>query len=49
MDAKFGMLSGYEDDLPFGIARAYDEARGMDWPAVWTAERARESRAALTG
>lgn len=47
MDAKFGTLPDYGEDLPFSVARAYDEARGIEWPAVWTAERAREVRAAL--
>ena len=29
----------YEHCLPFNVARAYDEARGIDHPRIWTAER----------
>ena len=47
MDPKFKNLALYEHCLPFSVARAYDEARGIDWPAVWTAERDREIWAAL--
>jgi hypothetical protein len=25
--------------LPFNVARAYDEARGVAHPRIWTAER----------
>jgi glyoxylase-like metal-dependent hydrolase (beta-lactamase superfamily II) len=39
----------YEHCLPFSVARAYDEARGIEWPATWTAERDREIWAALQG
>jgi hypothetical protein len=28
--------------LPFDVARAYDEARGIDTPVPWTAERDQE-------
>jgi hypothetical protein len=31
------------------VVRAYDEARGIDWPVIWTAERDREMWAALQG
>ncbi len=37
----------YEHCLPFSVARAYDEARGVEWPVIWTAERDREIWAAL--
>jgi len=33
--------------LPFNVARAYDEARGIDTPRVWTAERDRQVWEAL--
>lgn len=38
-DEKFGSYAIYEHCLPFNVARAYDEARGIDTPRVWTAER----------
>ena len=38
-DAKFGDYAIYEHCLPFNVSRAYDEARGLDHPRIWTAER----------
>ena len=38
-DVKFGDYAIYEHCLPFNVARAYDEARGIDNPRIWTAER----------
>ena len=49
MDAKFGSYAIYEHCLPFNVSRAYDEARGIEWPVVWTAERDKEMWAALQG
>ena len=49
MDPKFKTFAIYEHCLPFNVSRAYDEARGIDWPAIWTAERDREMWAALQG
>lgn len=49
MDPKFKSFAIYEHCLPFNVARAYDEARGIEWPAIWTAERDREMWAALQG
>jgi glyoxylase-like metal-dependent hydrolase (beta-lactamase superfamily II) len=49
MDPKFKTFAIYEDCLPFNVARAYDEARGIEWPVIWTAERDREIWAALQG
>jgi glyoxylase-like metal-dependent hydrolase (beta-lactamase superfamily II) len=49
MDPKFSSFAIYEHCLPFNVARAYDEARGIDWPVIWTAERDREMWAALQG
>lgn len=48
-DAKFADYAIYEHCLPFNVARAFDEARGIDTPRVWTAERDREMWAALQG
>ncbi len=49
MDPKFKTFAIYEHCLPFNVSRAYDEARGIDWPVIWTAERDREMWAALQG
>ena len=49
MDPKFKSFTIYEHCLPFNVARAYDEARGIEWPVIWTAERDREMWAALQG
>ncbi|MEM8855631.1 MAG: MBL fold metallo-hydrolase [Pseudomonadota bacterium] len=38
-DAKFGDYAIYEHCLPFNVARAFDEARGIDTPRIWTAAR----------
>jgi len=34
---------------PFNIARAYDEARGIDTPRIWTSARDRAMWSALQG
>ncbi|WP_404861585.1 MBL fold metallo-hydrolase [Georhizobium sp. MAB10] len=38
-DPKFASYAIYEHCLPFNVARAFDEARGIDTPRIWTAER----------
>jgi glyoxylase-like metal-dependent hydrolase (beta-lactamase superfamily II) len=48
-DPKFADYAIYEHCLPFNVARAYDEARGIDHPRIWTAERDLEMWAALQG
>lgn len=48
-DDKFKDYAIYEHCLPFNVARAYDEARGIDTPRVWTAERDKEMWEALQG
>ena len=48
-DPKFGDYAIYEHCLPFNVARAYDEARGIDTPRIWTAARDLEMWAALQG
>ncbi|MEM8811631.1 MAG: MBL fold metallo-hydrolase [Pseudomonadota bacterium] len=48
-DPKFGDYAIYEHCLPFNVARAYDEALGIDTPRIWTAERDQEMWAALQG
>jgi glyoxylase-like metal-dependent hydrolase (beta-lactamase superfamily II) len=49
MDPKFASFAIYEHCLPFNVSRAYDEARGIEWPVIWTANRDREMWAALQG
>ncbi|MCZ8374949.1 MAG: MBL fold metallo-hydrolase [Beijerinckiaceae bacterium] len=49
MDGPFGSYAIYEHCLPFNVSRAYDEARGIDHPVIWTAERDREMWARLQG
>jgi glyoxylase-like metal-dependent hydrolase (beta-lactamase superfamily II) len=49
MDPKFKDFTIYEHCLPFSVSRAYDEARGIEWPVVWTVDRDREMWAALQG
>ena len=46
-DPKFADYAIYEHCLPFNVARAFDEARGIDHPRIWTAARDREMWAAL--
>ncbi|SDG02198.1 MBL fold metallo-hydrolase [Thalassobaculum litoreum] len=48
-DAKFKDYAIYEHCLPFNVARAYDEARGIDTPRIWTAQRDLEMWEALQG
>jgi glyoxylase-like metal-dependent hydrolase (beta-lactamase superfamily II) len=47
MDPIFGQVFIYEHCLPFDVTRAYDEARGIKRPRIWTAERDKEMWAAL--
>ncbi|MDB5559507.1 MAG: putative Metallo-beta-lactamase family protein [Enterovirga sp.] len=49
MDPKFSTYAIYEHCQPFNVARAYDEASGIDDPVIWTAERDREVWAAMNG
>jgi glyoxylase-like metal-dependent hydrolase (beta-lactamase superfamily II) len=48
-DPKFSDYAIYEHCLPFNVARAYDEALGIDTPRIWTAERDRQMWEALQG
>lgn len=48
-DPKFADYAIYEHCLPFNVARAYDEARGIDTPRIWTAARDKEMWSALQG
>ena len=48
-DPKFGDYAIYEHCLPFNVARAYDEALGIEHPRIWTAQRDKDMWAALQG
>lgn len=39
----------FEHCLPFNVSRAYDEAKGLDHPRIWTDERDRQMWAELRG
>ncbi|MGZ5842296.1 MAG: MBL fold metallo-hydrolase [Xanthobacteraceae bacterium] len=49
MDPKFASFAIYEHCMPFNVSRAYDEAKGIEHPMIWTAERDRAMWAALRG
>jgi glyoxylase-like metal-dependent hydrolase (beta-lactamase superfamily II) len=42
MDPAYGKFPIYEHCMPFDVSRAYDEARGIKHPRIWTAKRDRE-------
>lgn len=48
-DSKFADYAIYEHCLPFNVSRAFDEARGIDTPRIWTAARDLEMWEALQG
>lgn len=47
MDPKYGDWVIYEHCMPFDVARAFDEAAGVERPQIWTAERDKEMWAGL--
>ena len=49
MRPRFGNFAIFEHCQPFNVARAYDEAMGLDHPRIWTAERDQQMWAALNG
>lgn len=48
-DPKFKDYAIYEHCLPFNVSRAYDEARGILHPRIWTAARDLDMWAQLQG
>ena len=46
---RFGGWVIFEHCLPFDVSRAYDEAKGITHPRIWTESRDREMWAALQG
>ena len=49
MRPRYGSWPIFEHCQPFNIARAYDEAQGIDTPRIWTAERDRAMWSQLQG
>jgi hypothetical protein len=49
MQPKFGSYAIFEHCQPFNIARAYDEAKGIDHPNIWTDVRDKEMWHMLQG
>jgi glyoxylase-like metal-dependent hydrolase (beta-lactamase superfamily II) len=47
--ARFGSKADFEFHLPISVARAYDEALGLDQPQIWTRERIADLYDALDG
>ncbi len=39
MRPKYGHWVIFDHCMPFDVSRAYDEAKGLDHPRIWTAER----------
>ncbi len=39
MRPRYGQWVIFEHCMPFNVSRAYDEAKGLDHPQIWTAER----------
>ena len=48
-DPKFKDYAIYEHCLPFNVSRAYDEARGIWHPRIWTDKRDLEMWEELQG
>ena len=44
---QFGHWVIFDHCMPFDVSRAYDEAKGIKNPRIWTAERDKEMWAAL--
>ena len=49
MDPKFSSYAIYEHCLPFNVSRAFDEARGIEHPRIWTDRRDKELWDSLHG
>jgi len=49
LSARFASRDDFEFHLPLNVARAYDEALGLDQPQVWTRERIADLKDALDG
>lgn len=49
MQPRFGDFAIFEHCQPFNVARAYDEAQGIEHPRIWTAQRDQDMWAQLNG
>lgn len=47
LQPRYGNWTLFDHGLPFSVSRAWDEARGLDHPRIWTAERDLETWAML--
>ena len=47
MDRRYAQYPIYEHCMPFDVSRAYDEARGIRHPRIWTAKRDRDMWSAI--
>ncbi len=47
MRPRYGHWVIFDHCMPFDVSRAYDEAKGMDRPQIWTAERDKDMWRAL--
>ena len=47
LQPRYGNWVIFEHCMPFNVSRAYDEAKGLDHPRIWTAERDIEMWGAL--
>jgi len=47
LQPRYGDWVIFEHCMPFDVSRAYDEAKGIEHPVIWTAERDRAMWAAL--
>jgi glyoxylase-like metal-dependent hydrolase (beta-lactamase superfamily II) len=47
LQPRYGSWAIFEHCMPFDVSRAYDEAKGLDHPRIWTAERDIETWSAL--
>ena len=49
MRPTYGAWVIFEHCMPFNVSRAHDEAKGLDRPRIWTAERDVEMWRSLEG
>lgn len=49
LSGRFAARDDFEFHLPLNVARAYDEALGLDQPQLWTRERIADLKDALDG
>ena len=47
LQPRYGNWVIFEHCMPFDVSRAYDEAKGLDHPRIWTVERDLETWASL--